>query len=58
MSLLQEAFDKANTVACNVNDIGWVFEYSDSLDSQNSTNFIAQLEKLIYNMTYLICTVH
>jgi hypothetical protein len=37
---------------------GYVFEHSESLDSQNNTNFIANLEKLIYDMTYSISTVH
>ncbi len=45
-------------VECKVNGIGYVFEYSESLDSQNNTNFIPHLEKLIYNITYLISTVH
>jgi hypothetical protein len=40
-----------------VNGIWYVFEYSESLDSQKYTNFIAHLEKLKYNMTYLISTV-
>jgi hypothetical protein len=35
-----------------------VIGYSDRLDSQSNTNFIAHLEKHIYNMTNLINTRH
>jgi hypothetical protein len=38
--------------------IGYVIGYSDRLDSQSNTNFIAHLKTLIYNLTYLIKNSH
>jgi hypothetical protein len=56
MAILRSKQKKWHLYHGNVNVIG-LFEHSESLCSQNNTNFITHYSKLIYNMTYLISTL-